>query len=299
MQPSGPYIHCGIADSISWKTLHPLNINGCLIMKCVCGEIKISINSRNHRMKTGDMALFVFDMVAVPIFISQDFKAEFISLDFNTAQDIFFLITSNRFWDFIYSSPVFHLQRSLQSIADSWFRIIRWVDENVSIPAKEKVMKSQIENLMTIMADRVEVNMGKLGVNPNKNRAWLIVNDFLGLLNRFYAQHHDVAFYADKLNISPNYLNIIAKKNLGVSAKEQINIQLGLVIRMLLDTTDLSVKEIAERLNYDDPSYLCRIFRKHNGMSPIQYRNYQRSIHHPDDIRDFLSDKYPPLTIDS
>ena len=45
---------------------------------------------------------------------------------------------------------------------------------------------------------------------------------------------------------------------------------------MLLDTTDLSVKQIAERLHYDDPSYMCRIFRKHTGMSPIEYRNKLR-----------------------
>jgi len=82
-----------------------------------------------------------------------------------------------------------------------------------------------------------------------------------------------VAFYAKKLNISPNYLNIISKRILGVSAKEQINIQFGLVIKMLLDTTELTVKEIAERLHYDDPSYLCRIFRKQTGLSPMQYRN--------------------------
>jgi AraC-like DNA-binding protein len=58
-----------------------------------------------------------------------------------------------------------------------------------------------------------------------------------------------------------------------ISAKEQINKQIELVIRTLLDTTDLSVKQIAERLHYEDPSYLCRIFRKQTGMTPMQYRN--------------------------
>lgn len=112
-----------------------------------------------------------------------------------------------------------------------------------------------------------------LGTNPPKNRAWLIINEFLGLLNRYYTRRHDVAFYAEKLNISPNYLNIISKRNIGVTAKDQITNQLVLVIKMLLDSTDLTVKEIAERLHYDDPSYLCRIFRKQTGLSPIQYRN--------------------------
>ena len=82
-----------------------------------------------------------------------------------------------------------------------------------------------------------------------------------------------MAFYADKLNITPNYLNIISKRNIGTTAKEQINIQISLVVKMLLDTTDLTVKEIAERLHYDDPSYLCRVFRKQTGLSPVQYRN--------------------------
>jgi len=81
----------------------------------------------------------------------------------------------------------------------------------------------------------------------------------------------------DRLNVTPNYLNIIIKRNTGISAKEQIKLQLCLVIKTLLDTTDLSVKEIAERLHYDDPSYLCRIFRKQTGMTPIQYRNKLRT----------------------
>ncbi|MGN0220222.1 MAG: helix-turn-helix transcriptional regulator [Muribaculaceae bacterium] len=88
-----------------------------------------------------------------------------------------------------------------------------------------------------------------------------------------HARHHDVTFYASQLNVTPNYLNIISKRNTGTTAKEQINIQIGLVVRMLLDTTDLSVKQIAARLHYDDPSYLCRLFRKQTGMSPLEYRH--------------------------
>ena len=107
-----------------------------------------------------------------------------------------------------------------------------------------------------------------------KNRARTLANDFLALLSRHYTRHHDVAFYADRLNITPNYLNIVVRRNFGTTAKEQIDILLGQVMKSMLETTDLSVKQIADRLNFSDPSYLCRVFRRLTGMSPLAWRRH-------------------------
>jgi len=41
----------------------------------------------------------------------------------------------------------------------------------------------------------------------------------------------------------------------------------------LLDLTDLSVKEIAERVGYSDPYYFSRLFKKATAHSPVAYRN--------------------------
>ena len=266
----------GKYDAESWKMQRPLSVEGCLIMLCERGELEITINSGRYKMSHKDMAFFVFDMVAVPVSVSPDFLATFIAIDFVTAQDLFFLVTSNRFWEYIYAFPVFSLRKDADKMVVRWFASLDWIDGNFSCGTAEKVLRNEMENFMLLMAEYVEAHYGVLGTNPVKNRACVIVNEFLGLLNRYYTHHHDVAFYAGKLNISPNYLNIISKRNLGVSAKEQINIQLGMVVKMLLDTTDLTVKEIAEKLHYEDPSYLCRIFRKHTGLSPIRYRNKLR-----------------------
>ncbi|MDE6532569.1 MAG: AraC family transcriptional regulator [Muribaculaceae bacterium] len=45
----------------------------------------------------------------------------------------------------------------------------------------------------------------------------------------------------------------------------------------MLDTTDLPIKSIAERLHYDNPSYMCRIFRRITGQSPVEFRNRHRN----------------------
>ncbi len=266
----------GRAIGNSWKYGHPLSVEGCLIMLCERGVADFSVNSHRFSMTCGCMAFVVFDMVIVPVNVSDDFEAKFVALDFATAQDIFFLITSNRFWKFIYEAPVLRLPNDIRKVAYRWFEVIDWIVAHCSEITAEKALRNETENFMLIMSEQVESRQGLLGVDPAKNRAWVITNDFLGLLNRYYAHQHEVAFYADRLNITPNYLNIIIKKNIGTTAKEQINIQLCLVAKMLLDTTDLTVKEIAERLHYDDSSYLCRIFRKQTGMSPLQYRNKLR-----------------------
>lgn len=263
----------GKTDGSIWKHNRTLTIAGCMILLCERGYAHITVNSRRFTIKAGCMAFIAFDMVAVPGRISDDFEARFLTIGFEATQDIFFRINSNRFWEFLYTTPVFRLPSDAYSITNHWFTLLDWIMRHCSHTTTETTLRNETENFLLIMAEQIESQLGQLGMNPTKNRAWLLVNNFLGLLNRYYTHRHDVSFYADKLNITPNYLNIIARRHLGITAKEQINIQIMLVTKMLLYTTDLTIKEISERLHYDDPSYLCRIFRKHTGISPLQYRN--------------------------
>lgn len=276
-QNRGIPISVGTIRHGDWDTGRPLPLDGCSVMLCNRGSARLSVNSHEYTMSAGMMSFIIFDMVVIPIETSPDFEARCLDMDFDTTQDISFLVTSQRFWDFIYTTPVFPLSDGLPEAVRHWFSLLQWMERACTPETSAAVMHNEAENFILIMAEQVELRLGLLGVSSQKNRAWSIVNDFTALLNRHYARHHDVAYYADRLNVTPNYLNIIIKRNTGISAKEQIKLQLCLVIKTLLDTTDLSVKEIAERLHYDDPSYLCRIFRKQTGMTPIQYRNKLRT----------------------
>lgn len=266
----------GSTTASDWQTGSPLPIRGCLIMLCTSGRGRFSINSHNFSIRPGRCAFIAFDMVTIPVSISADFNALYFSMDFAMTQDIFFLVTSKRFWDFIYLTPVFPLPSDSHSALLHWFSLIDWIDHTCTETVRDTAIRNEAANFITILSGQIESRLGRLGLNPSKNRAWSMVNDFVALLNRHYASHHDVAFYADRLHITPNYLNIITRKHTGISAKEQINLMLVHVIKTLLDTTDLPVKHIAERLHYDDPSYLCRIFRQQTGLTPIQYRNKLR-----------------------
>ena len=83
-------------------------------------------------------------------------------------------------------------------------------------------------------------------------------------------------YYADKLCISTRYLSTIVRSVAHSSAKEFIDRSVLLEIKMLLQSTDLSVQEIAYRLRFPDQSYLGRYFKKHAGESPTEYRNTKK-----------------------
>jgi len=92
------------------------------------------------------------------------------------------------------------------------------------------------------------------------------------LIDEFFREEKFVAFYADKLHISANYLNILCKKNLKVSATQLIQQRVATEAKRLLQTTDHSVKEIAFELGFTDHAYFSNFFKSQTGMAPSLFR---------------------------
>jgi AraC-like DNA-binding protein len=82
--------------------------------------------------------------------------------------------------------------------------------------------------------------------------------------------------YAQKLNISTPYLNECVKQTTGRSVSYQIHQRIMLEAARLLYHSNMSVKEIAHELGYDDHSYFIRLFSKVAGMTPLEFRNKNR-----------------------
>jgi AraC-like DNA-binding protein len=95
---------------------------------------------------------------------------------------------------------------------------------------------------------------------------------FRKLVELYYSSHHEVSFYADKLNITQGHLNDLCKKHLGVAAKQYIQTRLLTEAKKLISFTDASIAEIATNLNFEDPSYFVRKFKNITGQTPLNYR---------------------------
>ena len=98
------------------------------------------------------------------------------------------------------------------------------------------------------------------------------VQKFNELVEKNFAKKHAVAFYADLLNVHPNYLNNLVKKFNGITAKQTIQNSILLESKFLLHSTKLSVKEIAYELGFGSPSAFHRFFSRSQHISPMVFR---------------------------
>ena len=120
--------------------------------------------------------------------------------------------------------------------------------------------------LVSRQAERIYADIGAYRANP-------ILLKYHALVEANLRTHKTVAFYADLLNISPNYLNILCKRHLHVPAPSLIHSRVGLEAKRLLVVSGQSAKEIAFELGFSDLPHFSNFFKAQTGLSPRAFRN--------------------------
>lgn len=100
-----------------------------------------------------------------------------------------------------------------------------------------------------------------------------IILSFRKMLSEHLSTHRQPSYYASLLNISTVYLNEVVKKVTGMSTALYIKGEVVLQAKRLLVHTHLSVKQIADKLGFDDYAYFSRLFMQATGISPTEFRH--------------------------
>jgi AraC-like DNA-binding protein len=102
---------------------------------------------------------------------------------------------------------------------------------------------------------------------------------FSQLVEWNYTRLHSVAEYASMLHITPKALNKRITRYSKTTPNDIIKERILLEAKRLLAHTDLSIKEIAHKLGYEDNSYFIRFFTKLATLAPQTFRrHYQKAI---------------------
>ncbi len=108
-----------------------------------------------------------------------------------------------------------------------------------------------------------------------KGKGNIMVKKFLQKVEENYHKNLPVNEYAGMLAITPNHLTQTVTLLTGKTTSQIIKAKQVLEIKRLLVHTNLSVTEIAGRLNFPDQSYFTKFFKRETGVSPLQYRAKQ------------------------
>lgn len=100
-----------------------------------------------------------------------------------------------------------------------------------------------------------------------------IFSRFIGAVSRNCSRQRLVNYYAGQQHISTGHFASAIRAASGHGPTYWITLFTMTGIRRMLKDTDLSLKEIAEKMNFPDQSVFGRYFRQHEGISPIAYRS--------------------------
>lgn len=99
-----------------------------------------------------------------------------------------------------------------------------------------------------------------------------LVRRFKQLLEQHFSEWHKVGDYAEAMSITPDYLNSVLKSAIGTNAKDYIQNRIVLEARRLGVHTQLSSKEIAFQLGFDDPAHFSKFYKNITGTSFSDFR---------------------------
>ena len=122
----------------------------------------------------------------------------------------------------------------------------------------------ELANILLSKKDRL--------VRPTLSRKEELFEQFLQLLFEHCKEQHVVTFYAEKLFITPQYLSLILKELTGKSANKWIDDALIVEAKILLKAPQATVQQVADILHFSDQSTFGKFFKKHMGISPMEYR---------------------------
>ncbi|AZB25074.1 MULTISPECIES: helix-turn-helix domain-containing protein [Chryseobacterium] len=109
-------------------------------------------------------------------------------------------------------------------------------------------------------------------IDPKTSRKKDLLNQFLVLLSEHSKKERTVEFYAEKLFVTPSYLTRIVKEASGESTRNIITNSVIIEARDMLLHSNLSITQIADKLNFSDQSFFGKFFKKKMKMSPKMFR---------------------------
>jgi AraC family transcriptional activator of pobA len=180
--------------------------------------------------------------------------------------DLRFLNNSILFNDFM-EPAVINLNKSDQ--LTGYFQQIEEELINADDPYHYDLLRNYLHNFL-MLAERQRRQSGFREIKKGADLDYLTL--FRELVAQQYKEHRSVSHYAREMNVSEKRLGQATLKTIGKTPKEVIDDRIVLETKRLLTHTTQSIKQIGYYLGFEEPTNFIKYFRKHEGVTPIEFR---------------------------
>ena len=243
------------------------------------GRAQLEYDGHVVQIQKNDLFLYMVHSTAANFMASSDFncrqiwfgRAELFNIDIY--KQISVADMSN-----LKLNPVVHLKGDDIKLCDTYFQLLRdrmKFSTSVLTPDIVRMLFGTILlEMLSIMrrnSERVaeEVQYEDINSSLHKKR---IVDDFMRLVEESDGRIRRVDEFASQLNVTPKYLSTILKEVMNRRPSTYIQLYTLKAIERRLRFTDMTMQEIANDLNFPNPSFFGKYCKEHLGMTPLEYR---------------------------
>ena len=245
----------------------PYKLKHAAICICTAGHCSIKVNLQHYEIESPMLVTLMPGQIVEGIDYSPNFDSITIVLSKHFI-DMLNLPGWQQQYMTLFNNPVNTISVDALRHLEIFYTILHKAASDEENPFRLQVM----ENLIRVFYYGGVSKFRKFesSVTPIKNS---IVERFMELVQEHYREERLIGFYADKLCITPKYLSKLVKENTGRSAGEWIDSYVILEARAMLQSSDMTIQQIAASLNFPNQSFFGKYFKRATGLSPKQYRS--------------------------
>lgn len=238
------------------------------LLICRAGYANMTLNFKPHAVRAGDILVLAEDTIALLKKRSRGFRVFYCLIPATFSAEIAYVLPNPLFL-FLHEYPRCIPLPAEKPLLSMWLAQMRDITRNSPV-YRHIMQRNHLQNLFLRIAERMPPDA--LAATQKYSRKETLCWQFWELICRHSREHRDVQFYARQLNITPFYLSQLTKTFFNHSPKSLINRRVVPEIKTLLRYSTLTAEQIADKLHFNDPSYLCRYFRRETGVSLTAYR---------------------------
>jgi len=237
------------------------------------GHVEITYDGTPDYSKKGTVAVIFPNHKLHQVSKSPDYRATLIAVDASMLSDPMLRIVEQMRYR-LEPYPRVELDRHEYNVIMQLVGVMRET-LLIDLPDQRLYLMRQLEYLMRLLSYYRTIKLNE------QHAVKRISVQFHNDLTKYSADHHDVAFYADKACLSPKHFSSVIKRETGHTASWWIHSQ---IIKnaeiVLISRQDLSIQAIADILGFPDQATFSRYFKRETGFYPTEYRTVMdRSKH--------------------